>query len=149
MGGGSVLDALVPFHPRVVHFPVALALVGVLFAAVGLLRRRERWFSYGQISLLLAWLGTLIAVMTGLIDQSRAQQDAAVVAVINQHITAGLALAVIIGLVLYWPLRDKRLLTGSRGRWGYLALLALIVVLVMVEGWLGGRLVYDFGVGVK
>ncbi len=144
-----MLDGLFPFHPRLVHFPIALALVGAVFAASGLLGRRERWWGYGQISLLLAGLGTLAAGSTGLMDQARAPQDPPVVALINTHITAGIGLGVAIGLALYWPLRDKRLLSGSRGRWGYLALLALIVALVAVEGWLGGRLVYDFAVGVK
>lgn len=144
-----MLDALSPFHPRAVHFPIALALVGALFAAAGLLWRRERWWGYGQLSLLLAGLGTLAAGITGLVDQARAPDDPAVVALINPHISAGIGLGVAIGLALYWPLRDKRLLAASRGRWGYLPLLALIVALVLIEGWLGGRLVYDFGVGVR
>ncbi len=72
------------------------------------------------------------------------------VAVLNQHITAGIALLIAAGLALYWPLRNKRLQTGAASaRWGYLALLASIVLLVAIEGWLGGRLVYDFGVGVR
>lgn len=94
-------DWLAPLHPRVVHFPIALSLVGALFAVMGLLKRHERWFSYGQLNLLLGGLGTLAAALTGLIDQSSAPQEAAVLAVINQHITAGLLLAVTIGLALY------------------------------------------------
>lgn len=145
-----MLEALLPLHPRVVHFPVALTLTGVLFLAVGLWRRQERWWGYGQISLLLGWVGVLAAVVTGLVDQARAPQDAAVTAVINQHITAGIALLVAAGLALYWPLRDKRLLANTTAtRWSYLALLALVALLVALEGWLGGRLVYDLGVGVK
>ncbi|MCX7706903.1 MAG: DUF2231 domain-containing protein [Anaerolineae bacterium] len=143
-------DWLTPLHPRVVHFPIALSLVGAVFAAIGLLRREERWFSYGQLSLLLGGLGTLAAAVTGLIDQSAAPQEASVLGVINQHITAGILLAVAIGLALYWPLRDRHLLKGSHSaRWGYLALLAAVMLLVLLSGWLGGRLVYEFGVGVK
>ncbi len=143
-------DWLTPLHPRVVHFPIALSLVGALFAAIGLLRRQERWFSYGQLSLLLGGLGTLAAALTGLIDQSGAPQEAAVLALINQHITAGILLAVAIGLALYWPLRNRQLLHSNHSvRWGYLVLLSAVVLLVLVSGWLGGRLVYQFGVGVK
>lgn len=141
---------LTPLHPRVVHFPIALSLVGAVFAAIGLLKREGRWFSYGQLSLLLGGLGTLAAALTGLIDQSAAPQEAAVLAVINQHITAGILLAVAIGLALYWPLRHRQLLnSGCGARWGYLALLLAVVLLVLVSGWLGGTLVYQFGVGVK
>jgi uncharacterized membrane protein len=89
-------------------------------------------------------------VITGLVDQAQAPQDSAVAALINAHITAGILLGVAVGLALYWPLRNKRLPAGDGpARWGYLALLAVIVVLVLVEGRLGGQLVYDFGVGVR
>lgn len=144
-----MLESLAPFHPRIVHFPIALTITGVLFLGLGVLRHRERWTGYGQISLLLGWLGQLAALVTGLIDQARAPQDAAVVAVINQHISAGVALLALAGLALYWPLRNKRLLTEGLARWGYLALLSLIAALVFIEGALGGQLVYHFGVGVK
>ena len=66
-----MLEHLMPFHPRMVHFPIALALVGALFAALGLLRRNQGWWRYGQISLLLAGLGTLAAGITGLMTCSR------------------------------------------------------------------------------
>jgi len=144
-----MLTTLAPFHPRFVHFPIALCLVGALFITLGLIRRRERWVGYGQISLLLGWLGVMAAVITGLIDQSRAPDEVAIRALINQHITAGIALLIAVGLALYWPLRNKRLFSEGRARWGFLALLLVIVALVAVEGWLGGKLVYQFGVGVR
>jgi uncharacterized membrane protein len=144
-----MLTVLAPFHPRFVHFAIALCIVGAFFIALGLIRQRERWVGYGQLSLLLGWLGVMAAVVTGLIDQSAAPDDAAIRAVINQHITAGIALLIAVGLALYWPLRNKRLFSEGRTRWGFLALLLIIVALVAVEGWLGGKLVFQYGVGVK
>jgi uncharacterized membrane protein len=144
-----MLTTLAPFHPRLVHFAVALSVVGAVFLALGLIRQRERWIGYGQFSLLLGWLGVMAAVITGLIDQSGAPDDATITAVINQHITAGIALLIAVGLALYWPLRNKRLFAEGRARWGFLALLLVIVALVAVEGWLGGKLVYQYGVGVR
>ena len=143
-----MFEAIAPLHPRFVHFPIALSLVGVLFLVLGLLRRQERFTGYGQWSLLLGWLGIMAAVVTGLIDQASAPQEPAVTAVINQHITAGIALLIASGLALYWPLRNKKL-RSTPARWGYVALLVVIVLLVLAEGWLGGKLVYEFGVGVK
>jgi uncharacterized membrane protein len=46
------VGVLFPFHPRLVHFPIALTLVGVVCLAWGLLRPAERWTGYGRISLL-------------------------------------------------------------------------------------------------
>ena len=109
-----MLEFLLPLHPRVVHFPIALTLAGALFAALGLFRQKPQWMAYGQMSLLLGWLGAIAAIITGLFDQSAAPQTPEVLAVINQHITAGIALLVAVGLALYWPLRNKRLWNAGR-----------------------------------
>lgn len=143
-----MLEALAPFHPRFVHFPIALCIVGAAFVGYGVLRRQEQWARYGQISLVLGWIGILAAVITGLIDQTFAPDDAAVAALLNQHITAGIALVVTVGLAIYWPIRNKKL-WHTPAKWGYIFLLVVIVLLVLVEAWLGGKLVYEHGVGVK
>ena len=68
----------------------------------------------------------------------------------TKHITVGVALIVVFGWALYWPLRDKKLLSDPGGaRWGYMVLLLLGVVLMLLESWLGGKLVYRLGVGVQ
>jgi uncharacterized membrane protein len=140
---------LFPYHPRLVHFPIALGLVGAAFLAFGLLRGRRRWTEYGGVTLLLAWIGLLLAAASGLIDQSRAPDTPGVADAINRHITVGVGLIIVFGLVLYWPLRDRKLFTaGGSKRWGYLALLALGAAMIILEAWLGGGLVYKMGVGV-
>ncbi len=139
---------LFPFHPRLVHFPIALGLVGVVFVAWGLPRNRPAWTTYGRTSLVLGWLGLLAAALTGLIDQSRAPDTPVVASTINLHITVGVGLIVIFGLALYWPLRDRKLLNDPGKRWAYLALLLAGALLILVEAWLGGQLVYKLGVGV-
>jgi uncharacterized membrane protein len=62
------------------------------------------------------------------------------------HITAGVALLIINGLVVYMRLRWADVLT--RRRWSYLGLLALGVVAVVTTAWLGAELVYRLQVGV-
>jgi uncharacterized membrane protein len=139
---------LFPFHPRLVHFPIALGLVGVVFVAWGLVRNRPAWTTYGRTSLVLGWLGLLLAALTGLIDQSRAPATPVVTNTIDLHITAGIGLILIFGLALYWPLRDRKLFSSPGKRWAYLALLIAGALLILVEAWLGGQLVYKLGVGV-
>jgi len=144
------MDALFPFHPRFVHFPIALSLAGVLFVAFGLARggAAERWLWAGRWLVFLGWIGAVVAGITGLVDQSRAPDLPVVHETINSHITVGIALIVVFGLALYWPLKDKQVLSGGARRWGYLALLLLGALLILIESWLGGRLVYKLGVGV-
>jgi uncharacterized membrane protein len=152
------MQFLSPFHPRLVHFPIALSLVGVFFILVGwFLSSRSRgnqidaarWQAYGRMSLVLGWLGVLAAVISGLIDQSRAPDTVQVRQVLNQHIGVGLALLVAAGLAIYWPIKNKALFSSAGQRWLYFALLVLVAALVLVESWLGGRLVYHLGVGVQ
>ena len=149
------MEFLFPFHPRFVHFPIALSLVGVAFVAASFARRQAeaRWFWAGRLLVFLGWIGALVAGVTGMIDQSRAPDLPVVRDTINMHITVGIALIIVFGLALYWPLKDKKLLTegapGRGHRWGYLALLLLGVGLVLLESWLGGQLVYKLGVGVR
>jgi uncharacterized membrane protein len=143
------MDALFPFHPRLVHFPIALSLVGVAFVALGFFRAQDRWVWYGRLSILLGWIGAVGAALAGLIDQSRAANTQAIADTINLHITVGIALIVVFGLSLYWPLRDKKLLAPGGRRWAYLAFLLLGAALILLESWLGGQLVYKLGVGVR
>ncbi len=142
------MPVLFPYHPRLVHFPIALGLVGVVFVAWGLLRNRPAWTTYGRTTLVLGWLGLLAAALTGLIDQSRAPATPAVTNTINLHITVGIGLIVVFGLALYWPLRDRKLLADPQKRWAYVALLCAGAILILAEAWLGGQLVYKLGVGV-
>ena len=143
------MDYLFPFHPRLVHYPIALCLTGVLFLAIGLIRSQERWIWYGRLSLILGWASAIVAALAGLVDQSRAPDLPAIASAINQHITVGIALIIVFGFALYLPLRDKRYLADTSQRWIYIALLLLGAGLVLLEGWLGGKLVYEMGVGVR
>ncbi len=140
-----------PFHPRLVHFPIALTLAGIAFVAIGLIGRRseERWLWSGRWLLLAGWISTLAAGIAGLVDQGRAADLPPVRDVINQHITVGVAILIVLGAALYWPLKAKRLLVVPAGRRAYLGLLLLVALLILLDGWLGGKLVYEFGVGVR
>ena len=66
---------------------------------------------------------------------------------INNHITAGVALLVFNGLVVYYRFRWADALASSR-RWGYLGLMAGGAVALLITSWLGGELVYTLKVGI-
>jgi uncharacterized membrane protein len=172
------MTLLFPLHPRFVHFPIALSLTGVVLIMLGLFLKRERWTEYGRFSLVLGWFGVLVASLTGLIDESRAPDSPAVQTVLNQHITVGVGLLVVFGLALYLPLRNRglwnptselarrqapafqqsrairpqrsmRTQRASRNQRAlFMALLVIGAGLLLLEGWLGGKLVYSLGVGV-
>jgi len=119
------------------------------------LRRGERTLETSAFHCLwLGWLGALLALASGtfdavrqLFDVARPRDDA--LAWINTHALVGAAI-----VVIYWQAwqirrRNPTILDESGVRRGYLARLSLGVVLIVVDGWLGGHLVYSLRLGVN
>jgi len=137
-----------PLHPMFVHFPIALYLLGVLLTLGYLWRRTSDYERFAYWALLLAWISVAAAALAGLVDLGGLAPDDPRRAVINNHITSGVALLVINGLLVYFRFRWPDVLASSR-RWAYLALLAAGVLAVILTGWLGGKLVYTLKVGIE
>jgi len=132
-----------------VHFPIALYLLGVLLTLGYLWRRRAPDYErFAYWAFLLSWVAVAVAALAGLIDLGSLAPDDPRRAVINNHITSGVALLIINGLVLYFRFRWPDVLAGSR-RWVYLALVVAGIVAVVLTGWLGGKLVYTLKVGIE
>ena len=141
---------LFPLHPRFVHFPIALLVTGSVLALAYMLRwRRPTLASVTWVLLLLGWISVFFAVLTGLIDQNSAPQDAEIKSLLSLHTALGFALIAVYGLMLYERLRSPDALDSPAMRWRLIALAALGLALVLIDGWVGGTLVYKYGVGVQ
>lgn len=156
-------------HPATVHFPIAfllLASVAGLFylywRPLEVLRTLTWW------PMALGWLGTLVALLSGLVAQSGLPPAAPYRGVLNWHITSGVALWVLYGLLLYWqwlfskkPARrspsttakaavpaSTDLLQSTEAKLRLTLLFLCGIMLVLASGWNGGKLVYTWGVNV-
>lgn len=136
-----------PLHPMTVHFPIALYLLGVLLTLGYVWRGRADYETFARWSFVLSGLATLVAALAGLVDQNQLAIDDPRRAQVNPHITGGVILLVINGLLVYMRLRWADVLISRR--WSYLGLMGLGVVVVLVTAWLGGELVYRWRVGVQ
>ena len=136
-----------PFHPMTVHFPIAFYLLGVGLTLVYLARghRDEERFAYWCF--VLSWLTTLVASLTGLVDQNQLDIADPRRGYVNSHITAGVALLVLNGLLIYMRFRWSNVLTHRRRF--YLGLMALGLAAVIAIAWLGAELVYRWQVGIQ
>lgn len=140
---------LAPLHPRLVHFPIALLVTGSVLALAYMLRwQRPTLATTAWLLILLGWISVFFAVLTGLIDRNSAPQDPEVASLISIHTALGFALIAVYGLMLYERLRSPNVLDSPSMRWRLIALALLGLVLVLVDGWVGGSLVYKHGVGV-
>lgn len=143
------MSFLLPLHPRLVHFPVALLITGSVAALLYLLGWRRSWLPVvAWAAILVGWLSLFAAVLSGLIDQNRATLSPAAVQALNLHIAVGFGLIITYGLLLYERLRSPAALDSPSRRLWQLLLLVLGIVMIVIEGFLGGQLVYRFGVGV-
>lgn len=162
-------------HPATVHFPIAFLLLasvaGLLYLywqPLEVLRTLTWW------PLRLGWLGAGIAILTGIFAQSGLPPQAPYRAILNWHISTGLAVWVLYGLALYrhWlygkatrksmrkgqkqgtanqvsaAVPDRELLNAPQARLWLTVLFVIGSALVLASGWNGGRLVYVWGVNV-
>jgi len=109
------------------------------------------------------WLTVLAAIVSGIVAQGGLPPDAPFRPILNWHTGSGLALAALYAELLYrgwlhW-MRAKRaepddsspavdILDQRNGKWRLTLQLLLGIGLVVLSGWLGGHLVYSYGVGV-
>lgn len=161
-------------HPSIVHFPIALLLLGSVVALghlYGLAKfapytdlRRTAWFLLG-----LGWLATLPAILSGLLAQSNLPPDAPYRQTLNWHTGTAIALALLYGLMLYraWLFQGAKARKERAARpdaeqnastdlldhyssrlWLTLALLGGMA-LIVATGFNGGQLVYEWAVNVN
>ena len=135
-----------PLHPMTVHFPIALYLLGVLLTLFYLRRGNAEVERFAYWSFILSGLGAIVASIIGLIDQGQLELDDPRRNNVNSHITAGVALIIVNGLLVYMRFRWPDVL--ARYRWAYLGLMALGVIVVITTAWLGAELVYRWQVGI-
>lgn len=136
-----------PLHPALVHVPIALAMVALLFDVAARLRKGANE-ACATVLLVLAAVGSVAAVVSG-----QAAQDAAVVPAAARDLVArheDLGVLAMVGLLTLAAVRG--VVAWRRWRhpllgWVQTLLLAVVVGLVGLTGHLGGTLVFEHGVG--
>ena len=148
----------IKLHPATTHFPIALLLVGSLAGLLYLWwqpRAELRVLTWWLLAL--GWIGAGAAAITGLLAQGGLPPQAPYTPTLNGHITAGLALIVVYAALFYrlWIFRNRRrptdpadLLDVAAARLWVTLLLLVGMGMVAIGGWLGGELVYTWGVNV-
>ncbi|HET9221037.1 MAG TPA: DUF2231 domain-containing protein [Roseiflexaceae bacterium] len=143
-----------PIHALTVHLPIGLLIGNAVLTALYLRRGDPALDTSAYHCLWLGWLGAMLAVAAGIFDAARQLFDPInprddALGWINAHAAVGLAI-----LVIYWQVwqirrRHPGVLADPIARRGYLVRLGVGLVLLVVDGWLGGHLVYVLRLGVS
>lgn len=133
-------------HPVVVHFPIALLLTALALDALALLLRRPSLHRVALWNLCLGTAGAAMAVLTGLKAAEIAKHSFDIHRVMELHRKLGIATLSLGSLLVGWRLWTRDRLTPRSRILTLLIMLALSSTLAY-GAHLGGRMVYEFGVG--
>ena len=134
-----------PIHPMLIPFPIALwatsFAVDVLFYFV----RHPTLLIVAKFMLAAGCLSAVAAAIFGIIDWLGIK-DGEVKKVANWHARLNIAALVVFAISLFLRMGNYSDLVGRRLTIPFL--LSLVgVVLITISGWLGGELVFRYGVG--
>ncbi len=133
-------------HPALVHFPIALLLASLLIEALALIFRKEAWRVASLWTLLLGWAGAIAAVLTGRQAMAVAKHSMEIHRLMSLHERIGYAVLAVATVVLFWRILSRDRLS-ARSRWMVWLPLAIACAGMAYGAFLGGRLVYEYGVG--
>lgn len=133
-----------PIHPMLVHFPIAFWAFATFLDVVNLVYPLPVEWLAG--SLIVAGLIFAIpAMVAGMVDMIKVNEKSPAFKIVNQHMTFIMITWLVYGLSIYLRMEGRSIL--SPDFWGVFTSIVGFFCLG-VAGWLGGRLVYEYGVGI-
>ena len=135
------LTELHPTHPMLVHFPIALSGAAFLFVLLAAWRRNPSLEQAAFANIVLAFLGTIAAALTGIMDNIQNYEGAApnagtkiILATLLFFLTGGISLV---------RFRNPNLFEQGN-RFLYIASYGASFAIALVLAFLGGVILYGF-----
>ena len=137
-----------PLHPIFVHFTIALTASSLIFDALGFFTGRASLTAAGGWTLIGSALMTLMTISTGLTSSTRAAvEEGEARSFLRAHMALGLIFYGLLVAITLWRLSLWQ--AGAGVSWFYLEALSIVSLVMTVQGYLGGELVYRYGVEVE
>lgn len=135
-----------PIHTMLVHFPIAFWTGSTLSDLVYALQITDAWWRMGNALLAGGVASAVFAMVAGLMDLSKIDEDSAAMQVAYKHICLVILAWLLYAVSLYVRLDHAALLPPNT-----LATVASIFgfLVLSLGGWFGGQLVYGHGVGIR
>jgi uncharacterized membrane protein len=137
-----------PLHPIFVHFTIALTSASLIFDALGFFLDKASLTAAGGWTLVGSAVMTLGTLSTGLTSATRAPvEEGEARSFLRAHMALGFIYYGLLAAITFW--RASLWQSGQGVSWVYLAALAFVSLVMTVQGYLGGELVYRYGVEVE
>ena len=133
-------------HPLLVHFPIALLLTATLLDVAALLLKRPQLHRVSLWNLCLGSIAAALTVLSGRAAAEVAKHSFEIWQVMERHEHLGYITLTLSLLLCAWRLW-KRDLLSTKTRLVVILLSLLMTASLALGAHLGGRLVYEFGVG--
>ena len=130
------------WHPKIVHFPVALFIMAAGVDCAGLIIKKEQFAHAARMMFFLAACSLPFAIASGLWEAQRLHLNHPV---LTTHRNAGFALAVVSWVYLFL----RRWVSIQQNRFLFTSMVCLCALLAVIAGHWGGILVYNYSVGIK
>lgn len=141
---------LTHLHPMIVHFPIALLIVGFLADAIGLIFKKDFFIKAGLYLLILGTLGVVAAYLSGNYAGAGVTEAGALKQALETHEEAAtLTLWLMIGAALVRIAMVVLKKYVGVYRWVAFLIFFLGVLSIARTGFYGGELVYKHAAGVK
>ena len=130
-------------HPALVHLPIALLPLAVGADVIGSLTQNDSLLSFGQKAIGVAAVGAVGSAVTGLIAGEEVNVAGASEDMLITHRNLNFIATLVAGGMALWRLKHRK------PNAAYLGVGAAGVGVLAYTAYLGGKLVYHVGVGVK
>ena len=130
-------------HPALVHLPIALLPLAVGADVIGTATKNESVLSFGQKAICIAAAGAVASAVTGLIAGEEVNVKGASEDMLITHRNLNFIATVVAGSMALWRVNHRK------PNAAYLGVGAAGVGVLAYTAYLGGKLVYDVGVGVE
>lgn len=137
-------------HPMIVHFPIALLIVGLLADIIGILSKKEFFSKAGFYLLILGTLGVIAAFITGNLAGEGVTEAGSLKQALENHEDAAelsiwLISAAAVVRIIFAVMKKY---TGIL-KWIAFALFLIGVLSIARTGYYGGELVFKHAAGVQ
>ena len=135
-----------PLHPALVHIPTALWPTALVFDLLSRFREENVFVQLAYYAILLGLIVALLAIPTGFADWTDIRREKPAWKLGLYHLILNVVVSIL--WAINWWLRMGSFQTAVSVPSGLVGLSALATLLLLVSGYLGGRMLYAYGINV-